>query len=417
MKKSLIIALSFILLQLSTVFANPFLDNYPEQTMAALCFEPEWSYEFLGYTNKDNEFTKAFNEVRNWLKSKFNVDLVKDSKELGIFVVSTQEGADYFGLISGNLNSKKLVSMIKAVIADAHNEEIKIGSIRVNGKEIQTIQENDKVLVFYSDELVLFGKESICKALENKSITFAKAPQTISKMVEKTKAFAYLSNKSLGFLEAIKVPHNIIEGIDSISGYFDENNINLEITAKDSSSAQKIKEELEKAKNEYAENYSKEYENNKESLKNCFIGDLTGQIGKMYAEAKAMDFINCINLDVNNNSLILSAKAVTNQILPGLIGMTATWYTHSVTQSRNHAQRYSCFSTQRAILGAVEMYNMDYSENEMTTLNINKLINEGYLGQYQINNDSQCEYESIGDLTKDGLINCKIHGNPWQAAK
>ena len=69
----------------------------------------------------------------------------------------------------------------------------------------------------------------------------------------------------------------------------------------------------------------------------------------------------------------------------------------------------ACFSNQRVIQGAVEMYNMD-SEVKMDNLDINLLIKGKYLMQ-PTKPESSCEYSNIGDLSDDGFVFCKYHGD------
>jgi hypothetical protein len=65
-----------------------------------------------------------------------------------------------------------------------------------------------------------------------------------------------------------------------------------------------------------------------------------------------------------------------------------------------------CFMTQRLIFGAVEMYNMD-NDVKMTSLDIPLLEKKKYIRKI----DEKCEYYSVGDLSKDGYVSCKIHGS------
>ena len=69
----------------------------------------------------------------------------------------------------------------------------------------------------------------------------------------------------------------------------------------------------------------------------------------------------------------------------------------------------ACFSNQRVIQGAVEMYNMD-SKVKMDNLDINLLIKGKYLMQ-PTKPESSCEYSNIGDLSDDGFVFCKYHGD------
>ena len=131
----------------------------------------------------------------------------------------------------------------------------------------------------------------------------------------------------------------------------------------------------------------------------------------MYSSAKCKDFVDSIKLEIKDNNLVLSIKAETNQVLTGLISSAITLHLHHMENSRFHSKKASCFSNQRVLQGAVEMYNMDHS-TMMSTLDIDTLVKEKYLHQKPIAPDPQCKYEAVGDLTQDGYVNCKFHGNP-----
>ena len=59
-----------------------------------------------------------------------------------------------------------------------------------------------------------------------------------------------------------------------------------------------------------------------------------------------------------------------------------------------------CFSNQRVIQGAVEIYNMD-STVKMDNLDINLLIKGKYLISQPTKPESSCEYSNMGDLSDD----------------
>ena len=73
----------------------------------------------------------------------------------------------------------------------------------------------------------------------------------------------------------------------------------------------------------------------------------------------------------------------------------------------------SCYSNQRVILGAIEMYNMDSSimMEELNSHNMQLLIDGKYLKEKPTSYDNHCEYASQGNLTEDGEIYCKYHGS------
>ena len=74
----------------------------------------------------------------------------------------------------------------------------------------------------------------------------------------------------------------------------------------------------------------------------------------------------------------------------------------------------ACLSNIRVIQDAVEMYNLD-ARTMMEELNpkmMDILVKEKYLKAYPTPPEpSKCEYKSIGNLTDNGIIFCKYHGD------
>ncbi len=72
-----------------------------------------------------------------------------------------------------------------------------------------------------------------------------------------------------------------------------------------------------------------------------------------------------------------------------------------------------CYSNQRVLQGAIEMYNMDSSTmiEELNSHTMHLLIDGKYLKEIPRGYDNHCEYASQGNLTEDGEIYCKYHGS------
>ncbi|MBI3038307.1 hypothetical protein HYY75_04535 [bacterium] len=79
---------------------------------------------------------------------------------------------------------------------------------------------------------------------------------------------------------------------------------------------------------------------------------------------------------------------------------------------RQQSREKACYANMRVILGAIEMYNMDYSAQQKT-MNPNVeglLVSGGYLKNHIPKPDMNCEYGATEDLTASGVIICKVHG-------
>lgn len=72
-----------------------------------------------------------------------------------------------------------------------------------------------------------------------------------------------------------------------------------------------------------------------------------------------------------------------------------------------------CFSNIRILTRATEMYNMSESTKitEINDSTYNILIEKKYLKAIPILPEKKCQYLSEGDISKDGYIYCKYHGD------
>ena len=402
------------MLQVSSVFAESFLNNYPMQTFACICLDSVWCQRFLGNTGKDNQSEKAFKEVAACLKEKFSVDLEKDLEQCGVFVVPGQGGVGFLGMVSGNFKTDNLISLAQSFIPRDKKEEIKFETVSVNGKELQSILANkDKRVIFLKDGLLLITNDSTFNLIKNNGITFAEAPKDVAQLMEKNKNFIYISKVAMMFLSMLKLPPELISGIDSIAAFMNDEAINVEITFNSQSSAEKMQTELENKRNEYNQNYLKDFEKNKKILADGELNKLSKTIGMMYSSSKSKEFIDAINLKVNGNILSITTKLEMTKIIPGIIGATTifTLNNPNFEAARKDARTKACFSNIRVLQGAVEMYNMD-NATMMSTLDMEELVKTHYIKHIPDKPEPECEYESIGDLTQDGYVNCKFHGSP-----
>ncbi len=92
--------------------------------------------------------------------------------------------------------------------------------------------------------------------------------------------------------------------------------------------------------------------------------------------------------------------------------------------SRSYSEQDRCFNISRAICGAIEMYNMDVTdEKKISSINqesINILTDKGYIRKGTIREKSnyhKCEYAIKGDVRKDVIVYCKYHGSPEYGGK
>jgi len=97
------------------------------------------------------------------------------------------------------------------------------------------------------------------------------------------------------------------------------------------------------------------------------------------------------------------------------IGGTAAVAVPNFRKAREEARKKACYANQRVILGAIEMYNMDntpmLSSLDSGMFDEGGLLQKGgYIKSPIRKPEEKCLYKSIGDLSKDGHIECEFHG-------
>lgn len=104
-------------------------------------------------------------------------------------------------------------------------------------------------------------------------------------------------------------------------------------------------------------------------------------------------------------------------IVIGIIVILAAMAVPTSRHGNTSAREKMCFSNQRVLQGAVELYNMDV-ETKMRELDdeAQKILIEGkYIKAKEPwvcpETSRGGKYYSIGDLTEDGFIYCSYHGN------
>lgn len=89
-----------------------------------------------------------------------------------------------------------------------------------------------------------------------------------------------------------------------------------------------------------------------------------------------------------------------------LIGLVAFIFIPPRTSNTRYK---ACYSNQRVLQGAVDMYNMDSSEM-MSNLDVDILVKSNYLINIPNGPESQCKY--VGNkLDSDGIVYCTYHGD------
>ena len=104
-------------------------------------------------------------------------------------------------------------------------------------------------------------------------------------------------------------------------------------------------------------------------------------------------------------------------IVIAIIGILAAMATPTCHRGGRRSSRMkSCFSNQRILQGAVEMYNMDVKTEDMMHYLDQELLVQGKYLKKKLENEPErsCFYLSRGDLAEDGFIYCDYHGDILQ---
>lgn len=116
--------------------------------------------------------------------------------------------------------------------------------------------------------------------------------------------------------------------------------------------------------------------------------------------------------------LVKTKRSRTSVIIEGLVLMVIMYFLFESGKPnfckrvpRDYYQK-QCFSNQRVISGAIDMYNMDHELmiHEFNEHTYKLLVEEKYL--HNIKDYCECEYLVEGDLAVDGYIYCLNHGSP-----
>ena len=414
MKKIFIIALIFVL-QVSIGFADSLADYYPPQTLAAFCFDSKWSSNFLGYTGKDNELSKAYQEAVKCLKERFSIDIENDIKKMGVFLVPGAGNFTAVGIFSGNFNTKNNISLIETALSKAKTDA-KLETITVNGKSVKSLNDGHQSIILYNDSVVLFTFNNALDDLINNRITLSKAPDDFSEILNKSDSFIYLSRTVVPILGMLRVPPELIGGMTYLTGYTDKSdNLRIEIGFVDANSANQILSGLKNLVNAYNNHYSNEFQKNQKTLKGDSVSEFGNTILSMYSSAKAKDLVDKLNFSTENNSLIISTKFDAFKIITGIVGgvMNVVLSSPQFAQARSVSREKACFANIRVMQAATEMYNMDHS-TMMHTLDIETLVKEKYLKTAPSGPDPDCNYITVGDLLEGGYVACEKHGTPFK---
>ena len=417
--KKLYLFLFVFVLQASLSFAGSIVDYYPAQTLGTWCFDSKWASKFMGYTGKNNELSKAFKEAAACLKERISIDIEKDFGKIGVFMIPGGGSFTSVAVFTGNFNTKNNISLVEKALSNLNKQEAKLETISVNGKKVKSFNDGVQSIIFYDDSAILYCYNTALEELNANRITFTKAPEEVSRMLQKSNSFIYISKAVAPLLGMLRVPPQLVNNVTSIISYVDNDDfIRTEIAFTDSNMTKQIHDGLKNLVDVYKGYYVGDFERNKRNLKDNSLSNMPETIISMYTGAKAKDLVDSLEFSVNGNAVVISTKFEAFKIIFGLLGgfLNVAMKSPQFADARANARHKACLANQRVLQGAVEMYNMDHS-TMMTTLDIDTLVKERYLKTAPAGPEPECNYTTVGDLSADGYVSCVKHGSVFDAPK
>ena len=411
----------------STAFSNPLSDYFVNESIGVVVLGIEDAKYLFDLTGETTETTKVTKEVISALNDKFAINLEKDVEQIGVFVVPTSEanpnltptnfnpnnpGYEPVFFLCGEFDSKTIVPVVKKLISTATKEAPKMDNIEIGGKKVPALFAKNNRLIFFKKNMLLFCNENAISLMQKNKLSFSKAPSFVDGLMERSKSFLLLKKPIINFISNLNIPIYGVDSIESLSGYLNQNYIFVEAGLKDEDSANSLFKNIEKFKNDFYEKQNKAYESAKSNLSTISIEKIFDEINLLYNSAKNKDIVNRLKISQKGSSIVLEQPYDKDDkviLAIGGIGMLAAAAIPNFKAARGSARQKACFSNIRVLQGAVEMYNMDNSVM-MTDLDIPTLVKEKYLKSAPKGPEPECEYYSTGDLTKDGVVGCKMHG-------
>ncbi len=415
--KKILFLLFLCLLISSSVFSKPLSDCYINQALGVITLGMDDAKFLFDLTGKETETSKVTREVLSVLKDKFAIDIEKEVEQIGVFVVpSAEEKANFVGFLGGNFNPKSMLAALKKLMASKDEEAPKMDAVTINGKKVQALFAKDYRLIFFKKDMLLFCNDRAAALFEKNQLTISKAPTMVEGLMERSQSFLLLNKSVISMLPSQKVPVQGVETIETLSGYITKDHLYAEAGFKDEEAAKKMMNNVESYKKDFYEKQNKNYEASKANIYTVPLIQIFDEINALYSSAKNKDMVDHLKISLNGCSIVVAQPYDKDDKLVlaiGGIGVLAAAAIPNFRAARDSAREKACYSNQRVLQGAVEMYNMDHA-TMMSNLDIPTLTKEGYIKGEMRGPEPDCEYFSKGDLSKDGCVFCKKHGTAFR---
>ncbi len=354
----------------------------------------------------------------------------KDLRDFGFLGFSDKSGSfRVLGYLTGKFEPAKIISEVEAlasVIPPAAKLKVDVssqGDFKIVG--IEGKKKNKKFcFYFYNNRTVVFGSKKDIDWASKGELSFSDAPLAVAKATGKTSFYAWLDTGKLKATieksgsKGAKMVAGMLAMFNTAQVEMEKDDFALSFNCADGETAKNLKTFIEgqiAGYRLYVENSLKSATkpgNGPGWLPKAFSFLLTKSSALM--AKKSLDATSVVTLE-NLVTLKTKVPSFAGTILSpatlGAVGVVAAIAIPNFNKARGKAQQKACFANQRVLMGAVEMYNMD-NEGKMTELNeknLELLVKEKYILKLP-----ECpqngSYKSIGDLSKDGIINCTKHG-------
>ena len=377
-------------------------DSYFSSNSGIICFDTSIIKDLLEANGEQSALTDYYDEMVTVIKERFGLDLNKDIEHMGFYLIFEENKIHPLGFLSGNFNIDEMLIAIKNNIA---SEPELLKSIVINGQKKPTLQIDQIIFVGQNSKTIWFCDEYQLKHLINKRISFEKTSDYVSDLIGKSNNFIIL-NKELwprlfGYNQKeLKID---LDNVKSISAYFNNFDVIINVNLDTKESAEVLKLQLEY--------YFKSFKGNIESLNiNDNYVNILKKINTLYLSARTADIINSLKYEVKDNTLVIlfpydrtnfynaASDFITNIAFPAYQKIMDE---NSITE---------CYYAQHLITKAIDKYN---SENEplMTEYSDLTLRTSDCL-PYEYSNITKrgCRYTNVGKLDEGGYIICEQHG-------
>ena len=401
--KKIIIILSIFILSLSSGFADSGKIYIPKDSKYIFSFDLEWANK--NFSN-GNESVKFLSSIKNIFKEKYSIDFDNDIKRVTFFNHENES----FCYFSGNNVPKNIFSLSnKTLIPVDVNTSTEIT------KELNSLIEKGKGFVYIDGKSLLeVAGELVAKVTGMSSMKrmFTDIPAEVK---QENPAF------------------QMLDGIKYLLAFFDEDSIKVEVKCTDSDISEQVMNYLETFRTLYSSNLQKAIDGYREIMKKSNFADFAMISFTLYVHSKSKKFIDSIEISLGEEDetvAFIKTKFDIAYIIRSVASIKQSLTLDSekfvdFETATEHMNKYVCHRGQRYLQDdMLDSYNLDmyHKEDKMISLDEKKLMDfikeKGWhpLGMPYYKEAKEipgCEFYSVGDLTKDGYIACKVHGS-WK---